>query len=78
MQENGSLLFNSVEKQDEAEYRCKVQRIILTMMMTMMMKKPSLDARCKRIDADKDDDKIKFENPGEKHVRSRSVSGSPS
>ena len=25
MQENGSLLFSSVEKQDEAEYRCKVQ-----------------------------------------------------
>ena len=38
VQENGSLLFSAVEKQDEAEYRCKVtQIIIMTMMMPMMM-----------------------------------------
>ena len=38
VQENGSLLFSAVEKQDEAEYRCKVPQIIfMPMMMAMIM-----------------------------------------
>ena len=37
MQENGSLLFSAVEKQDEAEYRCKVVKMIMGVIMIMII-----------------------------------------
>ena len=37
VQENGSLFFSAVEKQDEAEYRCKVSQIIMMLMMMAVM-----------------------------------------
>ena len=62
VQENGSLFFSSVEKQDEAEYRCKVaQIIIMKTIMTMM----TIMTTVMMISND--------DHEGEEHVRGGSV-----